>query len=443
MHTVYRLVIIPVELSMPKTYCALPFQHQYIHMSGSVRLCCATMEDATDKKGNRFHMNNDSLQKVWNSDYMKDARLKMKNGEVLKACAKCVEQEERGYKSMRDSQREEENLASLKDDGSMDILPHSMELHFGNVCNLKCKMCGQNYSNQIGKEILQIGEKDKDFLDWVYKQSGNVNNWTNNLSVEYTWFQNKKIKHRLIEYVSKNITRLTVIGGEPTVIPEFYELLDYCYKNNTLKDKDITIVTNLTNTNPKMTQWLPEMKRWCIWASLDGLGATTEYIRYPSNFKKVTENLYYYKKLLDTHGNGLITFSPAIQLLNIHQLDDMLKWFIDFSDGDWGNTINVSWMAQVWYPRICNYDIAPREYRLIVADKLQSSVEYFKEYEGISYFYEKQIDNLRIDHLDEDTGKSLQAKFIRYNDTQDNHRKGNTWRNLLPKLEETLTNSLK
>ena len=153
--------------------------------------------------------------------------------------------------------------------------------------------------------------------------------------------------------------------------------------------------------------------------------------------------LYYYKKLLDTHGNGLITFSPAIQLLNIHQLDDMLKWFIDFSDGDWGKTINVSWMAQVWYPRICNYDIAPREYRLMVADKLEKSVEYFKTYKGISYFYEKQIDNLRIDQLDEDTGKNLQAKFIRYNDTQDNHRKGNTWRNLLPKLEETLTNSLK
>ena len=192
-----------------------------------------------------------------------------------------------------------------------------------------------------------------------------------------------------------------------------------------------------------MTQWFPEMKSWKIWASLDGIGDVTEYIRYPSNFTKVAENLDYYKKMLTKYGNGSITFSPAIQLLNIHQLDDMLKWFIDFSDGDWGNTINVSWMAQVWYPRICNYDIAPREYRLIVADKLQSSVEYFKEYEGISYFYEKQIDNLRIDHLDEDTGKSLQAKFIRYNDTQDNHRKGNTWRNLLPKLEETLTNSLK
>ena len=424
---------------MSKTYCAYPFQHQYVHMSGSIRLCCATLENATDKKGNRIHMNNDSLQKAWNSDYMKDARLKMKNGEVLKACTKCVDQEARGYKSMRLENNKQENLAKLDEDGTLKSMPYSMELHFGNVCNLKCKMCGQDYSNQIGKEILQIGNKDKDFLSWVYKQSGNVNNWTNNLSVEYTWFQNKKTKDRLMEYVSKHITRLTIIGGEPTIIPEFYELIDYCYKNNTLHDKDITIVTNLTNTNPKMTQWLPKMKAWTIWASLDGIGDVTEYIRYPSNFKKVSENLQYYKELLDKHGNGKITFSPAVQLLNIHQLDEMLKWFIDFSDGNWGKTINISWMAQVWYPRICNYDTAPREYRLLVADKLEKSADYFTNYDGISYFYNKQIENLRKDQLDKETENDLQSSFVRYNDTQDKHRKGNTWRKLLPSLEQTLT----
>jgi len=428
---------------MPKTYCAYPFTHQYVHMSGSVRLCCATMENATDKKGNRIHMNNDSLQKTWNSEYMKNARLKMKNGEVLEACTKCVEQEARGYKSMRDTHREAENLKEVKADGSMDIMPHSMELHFGNVCNLKCKMCAQDYSNQIGKELLQIGKKDKDFLDWVYKQSANVNNWTNNLSVQYTWFQNTKTKNRLMEYVSKNITLLTVIGGEPTVIPEFYELLDYCHNNGTLKEKDITIVTNLTNTNPKMTEWLPAMKEWRIWASLDGIGDTTEYIRYPSKFKKVKENLQYYKKMLNDCGKGSITFSPAIQLLNIHQLDEMLKWFIDFSDGTWGDKINISWMAQVWYPRICNYDIAPRSYRLKVADKLEKSAEYFEKYKGISSFYNTQIENLRVDHLDTETEIDLQKSFIRYNDTQDKHRKSTTWRGLLPDLEQSLTKSLK
>ena len=427
---------------MTKSYCSFPFEHQYVHMSGSVRLCCATMENATDKKGNRVHMNNDSLQKAWNSDYMKNARLKMINGEVLEACTKCVEQEARGYKSMREESNRESNFKKVNADGSMDIMPYSLELHFGNVCNLKCKMCGQNYSNQIGKEILQIGDKDQDFLKWVYKQSGNVNNWTNNLSVQYTWFQNQKTKKRLNEFVSQNITQLTIIGGEPTVIPEFYELLDYCYENDTLKDKDITLVTNLTNTNPKMTKWLPQMKKWTIWASLDGIGDITEYIRYPSNFEKVKENLEYYKKMLHEHGNGVIVFSPAIQLLNIHQLDEMLKWFIDFSDGAWGDKFDVSWMAQVWYPRICNYDTAPRQYRLMVADKLEKSAGYFAQYKSISSFYNKQIENLRTDQLDKNTALDLQKSFIRYNDTQDTHRKGKTWRRLLPHLEQTLTNNL-
>ena len=424
---------------MTKTYCAFPFQHQYVHMSGSVRLCCATMENVTDKKGNRVHMNNDSLQKIWNNDYMKDVRLKMKNGEVLKACTKCIDQEARGYKSMRQENNEEKNINNINADGSMDTMPNSMELHFGNVCNLKCKMCGQDYSNQIGKEILQIGEKDKDFLKWVYKQSGNVNNWTNNLSVEYTWFRNEKTKNKLIDYVSKHITQLTIIGGEPTVIPEFYELLDYCYKNNTLQDKNITIVTNLTNTNPKMTQWLPKMKAWTIWASIDGLGDITEYIRYPSNFKKVVENLNFYKKLLLESNNGRIVFSPAVQLLNIHQLDDMLKWFIDFADNHWGKQFNISWMSQVWYPRICNYDTAPKQYRYKVADKLEESIDYFTKYNDISFFYNKQIENLRNSFIEESMEKHLQKAFIRYNDTQDKHRKGKTWRELLPELEQALT----
>ena len=99
---------------MSKTYCDFPFEHQYVHMSGSVRLCCATMENVTDKKGNRVHMNNDSLQKIWNNEYMKQVRLKMKNGEQLKACSKCIDQEARGYKSMRNENNEEKNINNIK-----------------------------------------------------------------------------------------------------------------------------------------------------------------------------------------------------------------------------------------------------------------------------------------------------------------------------------------
>ena len=425
---------------MSNTYCAKLWNHQYIHMSGSFRYCCATMHDITDKNNNRLHINNNSLKNTWNSDDVKQTRLKMIRGEDISACVKCVDQESRGYKSMRETQDMEKNFALTKDDGTVDIMPTTMELHFGNLCNLKCKMCGQQYSNQIGKELLEIGKDNKDFLNWVYKESGNVNIWTNNLSVEYKWFQNTKIKNKLFEYISQNINSLVVIGGEPTVIPEFWELFEYLEQKDTLKNLSITLTTNLTNVNPKLTKWLPKLKQWTVWASVDGLGERTEYIRYPSNFKKVCENLEFYKNLLGT--NGDITLSPAIQLLNIDQLDDIIKWWLEFSDNKLGKQFNISWLAQVHYPTICNYDILPKEYKDKIADELEKSSEQFKNFSSITQYYNNQITNLRYNNMSDEKKIHFQKSFIRYNDRQDQFRKGKTWRELLPDLEQALTDSI-
>ena len=378
------------------------------------------------------------MEHVWNSEHVRNTRLKMIAGEEIPECTKCVEQESRGYKSMRSTANKEINYDSTDENGDVSTMPNTMELHYGNVCNLKCRMCSQNYSNQVGKELLEIGNSDPEFLQWVIKQSGNVNNWTNNLSVEYTWFENEKNKKKLNDFINKNISQLTVIGGEPTIIPEFYELFEHCDKNGTLGKKQFTIVTNLTNTNHNMTKWLPKLKNWTIWASLDGIGSRTEYIRYPSNFEKIKENLNFYKSILRQHKNGKIVFSPAIQLLNIDQLDEMLEWFIDFSEGEFGTNFDISWMAQVWYPKICNYDIAPKEYRLKIADKLEQKIHLFERHKSIISFYKNQIQNLRIDVLDKKSEKYLQECFIKYNDKLDSYRGKITWRQLLPALEKSL-----
>jgi MoaA/NifB/PqqE/SkfB family radical SAM enzyme len=407
-------------------------------MSGSFRFCCATNDNINNSKNNRYNINNTSMEHVWNSEHVRNTRLKMIAGEQIPECIKCVEQESRGYKSMRSTANKKINYDNTDKNGTVLTMPNTMELHYGNVCNLKCRMCSQNYSNQIGKELLEIGNNDPEFLQWVIKQSGNVNNWTNNLSVEYKWFENEKNKKKLNDFINKNISQLTVIGGEPTIIPEFYELFEHCDKNGTLGKKQFTIVTNLTNINHKMTKWLPKLKNWTIWASLDGIGERTEYIRYPSNFEKIKENLNFYKLILRQHKNGKIVFSPAIQLLNIDQLDEMLEWFIDFSEGEFGTKFDVSWMAQVWYPKICNYDIAPKEYRLKIADKLEQKIHLFEKHKSIISFYKNQIQNLRTDMLDKKTEKYLQECFIKYNDKLDIFRGKITWRQLLPALEKCL-----
>ena len=283
-----------------------------------------------------------------------------------------------------------------------------------------------------GLELLEIGKEDPDWLHWVKQQGAIVNNWTNELGIKQEWYKNKEFKLQMFEHISKNIEILDIIGGEPTLIPEFYELFKYCDDRGTLKNKQFNIVTNLTNINPKMTQWLPKMKLWRIWASIDGLGERTEYIRYPSQWKIILKNLKFYKNLTKKNNSG-ITLMPAVQLLNVDQLDDIIKWWVDWCGGELNEKYSFKWLGTT-SPLICNPAIAPREWRLKVADKLDKFT--------FDDFYKNYIIDLRKEKHSKEQMLNYQKSFIKYNDRQDKHRKGKTWRELLPDLEQALTDSI-
>jgi len=419
---------------MSKVFCDKPFNHNYIHTNGKMRLCCTTIQDLpTDNKYNLFDANKHTVKDYWNSNRMKEIRRKMIAGEKIRDCERCYRQEEQGAESLRSTFGMDDFIKKTTADGFYQESADTMQIQFGNICNLKCKMCSQMYSHMHGMETRDIGKDDPEWLHWVKEQGANVNNWTNELGVKQEWYKNKIVKDNMFEHISRNIRCLVVIGGEPTLIPEFYELFDYCDKQGTLGDKIVTIVTNLTNTNPRLTNWLPKLKAWTIWASVDGVGERTEYIRYPSKWDKVLESLEFYRNIMGDNGN--ITLSPAIQLLNIDQLDDIVKWWIDWCGGELNDRYGFTWLATVWYPLICNPNMAPREWRLKVADKL-SKYKFDDNYNNL-------IAELRRDQHTKEKAMELQRAFVKYNDTQDKHRKGKTWRELLPELEETLTKSQK
>jgi len=419
---------------MSKVFCDKPFNHNYIHPNGKMRLCCTTIQDLpTDNNYNLFDANKHTIEDYWNSNRMKDIRKKMIAGEKIRDCERCYRQEEQGAQSLRSIEGMNKFIMDTLPDGTYQKSAYSMQIQLGNICNLKCKMCSQMYSHMHGIETKDIGEQDPEWLHWVKEQGANVNNWTNELGVKQEWYKNKEFKLKMFEHISKNITQLVVIGGEPTLIPEFYELFEHCDQQGTLGGKSVTVVTNLTNTNARITKWLPKLAQWCIWASVDGVAERTEYIRYPSKWDKVLESLEFYRSNLGNNGN--ITLSPAVQLLNIDQLDDIIKWWKDWCGGELNQQYGFTWLATVWYPLICNPNIAPREWRLRVADKLS-------KYKFDNY-YNNIVNELRRDQHTSEKYKELQKAFVKYNDKQDQFRNvEKTWRQLLPDLEQSLTKSL-
>jgi hypothetical protein len=420
---------------MSKVFCDKPFNHNYIHPNGKMRLCCTTMQDLpTDNNYNLFDANKHTINDYWNSNRMREIRRKMIAGEKIRDCERCYRQEDQGAESLRSTHGMNKYIMDTLPDGTYQESATSMQIQLGNICNLKCKMCSQMYSHMHGTESKEIGEQDPEWLHWVKEQGANVNNWTNELGIKQEWYRSKETKLKMFEHISQNITQLVVIGGEPTLIPEFYELFEYCDNQGTLADKSVAIVTNLTNTNPRLTDWLPKLNSWTIWASVDGVGERTEYIRYPSKWNKVLESLEFYRNSMGDNGN--ITLSPAIQLLNIDQLDDIVKWWIDWCGGELNDRYGFTWLATVWYPLICNPSMAPREWRLKVADKL-SKYKFDDNYENL-------IKELRRDQHTPEKYQELQTAFIKYNDRQDQFRNvKKTWRELLPDLEESLTKALK
>ena len=62
---------------MSKSYCAKLWNHQYVHMSGSIRYCCATIENLKDKNAlKNVKIEYDELFKIYENNFRVDANAK-------------------------------------------------------------------------------------------------------------------------------------------------------------------------------------------------------------------------------------------------------------------------------------------------------------------------------------------------------------------------------
>jgi MoaA/NifB/PqqE/SkfB family radical SAM enzyme len=426
---------------MTKFFCNYPWRHTYVEANGRRKLCCMSKDYITKDNGyNHFDMSKDHIVDGWNGNYMKNIRRSMINGERLSTCEKCLSIEDSGVPSMRSTQGQASYLEQTSADGSYPHFPKSVELHFGNICNLRCKMCSSWFSHSIGKELMKIGEEDPDFIDWIKKENANVNNWTPEFEKVYDWFTVPKIKRSVFDYVSNHVEHLNVVGGEPTVIPEFYELLEYCHNQGTLKNKFIQLITNVTNTNPKLTSWLSDTERFYVHCSVDGLEERNKYIRYPADWNTVLKSIDFYKYLVNKHHNKdkcTVYVASSWQSLNIDQLIDYTKFFNE-------KEVGVAFMPKVVSPIICNYSTLPVSYRKEIKEKLQA------QFARLKTSNDYQTDNIEkiIKHLDVSESEDVERQnyilkcFTKYNDTLDKHRPFKSWRDLLPDLERHIIQAI-
>jgi len=299
------------------TFCIAPFKHASINNTGKLKICCNSSETATVD-----YSESDSW---FNSSTLNNLRKNLISGIKDKICQKCWDMERKGHKSLRqDYNRHIGKILAKHWDKNFDkrntklwnVLNNidfnnvdSFDLKLGNLCNLKCIMCGPKFSTQLYAEAKLNPSLEQFYPEMVPPQ---------------TWPESKKFK----EWIKTNTVdsmHIKFTGGEPMMNPWLMDVLANI--TDTQKSKCILhFTTNLTILNQSLLEMFSKFKEVWISISVEGIGATLEYARYGHKWIDLKSNI----EILRNFGMNkkiFLEINHVIQASTILGVFDLAKYF--------------------------------------------------------------------------------------------------------------------
>ena len=300
-----------------KTFCMAPWTHTYISPQSERRLCCASREEhsfqkqyidssndskygkVTESKTALGDYNPVSLKEHWNSPYMRDLRVKLMRGEEIPQCDVCnkdllsISTYRQWFTGNLFKDKIQQAFDSTDNTGYTTMEPISFDYRFSNLCNFKCRMCGEQLSSawETEKKIHGMwSPKNQSFMIPEIKSAMED-------------FQGTVVEPEFRDAVQRGIIEeIYWVGGEPLMYDIHWWTLEEMVKNGSSKNCYLRYNSNLSRISYKgknLYDYLPQFKDWLMCASIDGTGEIVEFIRKGIVWKEWLEN---FKKGLDIPG---------------------------------------------------------------------------------------------------------------------------------------------
>jgi hypothetical protein len=205
----------------------------------------------------------------------------MMAGEILPECEVCNDRLlntdiYRTYFDRLFQHKLPEIFATTGKDGSTTMAPVSWDYRFSNLCNFKCRTCGDMLSSSWETE-----QKQNQMVDWTNPK----NNWMQNaIRAEITHFQDSQIEAEFSRAVEAHqVEEIYWVGGEPLMYEQHWRYMKRIIElgdGNQLYARYNTNLSRIVYGSVNLYQdILQNIRDWQICASLDGTGHTGEYIR--------------------------------------------------------------------------------------------------------------------------------------------------------------------
>lgn len=272
--------------------------HTYLSPQTERRMCCASREPAQnfaqyiDTKSGTGKYIPITLEEHWNGDHMRSVRKRMITGETLPECEVCNDKllntsVYRSYFNQLFESKYIDAITSTDVDGFTTMKPVSWDYRFSNLCNFKCRMCGDMLSSAWESE-----QRQHDMIDW----SNPKNNWMiPEVKEQIQNFQDTQVEQEFAQAVNEHrVEEVYWVGGEPLMYEQHWKYMKQIIDLGDGLRVYARYNTNLSRIDYKginlYSDILSKLRDWQICASLDGTGKIGEYIRTGLNYNQWIDN---------------------------------------------------------------------------------------------------------------------------------------------------------
>ena len=355
-------------------FCVLPWISIEASPIGTVRPCCLADDEILDDAGNKFELSTADFVDIQNSNHMRKLRKQFLAGERPQTCRKCWN-EERGGRTSKRMHTLDRLKHSIEDtEWTADAKPLMfLDLKLGNICNLKCRICGSWSSSQFATEEINQLPRDEQKSSHAY-QMLRAGAWPR---------ENTKFWQQ-IDSVLTDIRYIEFTGGEPFMIDEHFDMLQGIIDRGIADQVEIHYNTNGTHYPARGEAIWRHFKTVEIAFSIDDIGDRFEYQRTNADWLEVCANLDRFRDLKECHNNIVLQICTTVNVFNVRYLDQVAQW-IDQNKESF-NFVYWNMMHDAWYFSIATL---PDSAKAAIAEHLRTAdvpPQYREEFDRITDF---------------------------------------------------------
>ena len=309
------------------TYCVNPYMNLSIHPKGIVKPCCMSTRELVTDSG-KTTINTAGILEFWNGKDRQQMINSLDIGIKIFDCKACWQEEDAG----KESKRVRDNKIYANSITGNDMLPIVVDLSMGNLCNIKCRICGPTHSTpwMIEEAAIHFPNNKQAYLKqpkWkISKDSFDYKN-------KFLWDD--------ITTLLPNVTKFDFAGGEPFYIEKHWSIVEKCVENGWSKKQHIHYNTNGTIYPEKYMSLLEEFKIVDIQISSDGVGKKFEYCRHPAVWEEVEENI---DKFISAKNNSntewLLSACISVSAFNVYDFFETFEHYASKGIGVYVNMVH-------------------------------------------------------------------------------------------------------